>query len=136
MGPPGSFCRIILLSRSLIHYQNNPLHNIRRRGHGYDSGSPAKLPIPPAENQSVPRQGIPPAVRSFCGATQLDRVSQGSVTVRAHLVGNPALLQAILRQPRVSAPDGAQDDTVARDDVGGRSAEWRCTASSTRISAF
>src|ERR1700704_5479298 len=39
-------------------------------------------------------------------------------------------------QPRVSAPDGAQDDTVARDDVGGRTAEWRRTAYRTRISAF
>ena len=32
-----------------------------------------------------------------------------SMTMQAHLVGNAALLQAVLRQPRVGGPDGALD---------------------------
>ncbi len=31
------------------------------------------------------------------------------MTVRAHLIGNPALLQAISREPRIGAQDGALD---------------------------
>src|SRR5260221_39609 len=68
-----------------------------------------KLANPPVANQWSDDRVFCPVTRSFLQCNVSGPTSVGSVTVRAHLVGNPALLQAALRQPCVGVLDGTLD---------------------------
>src|SRR5258705_1130891 len=92
-------------------------------GDGYGSGAnPPRLANPAAGNQSAHLQAPVASLLLQCNETRY-----GSVAVRAHLVRDLALLQAVLREPSVGAQNGAIDviggtrKIVRRSDPG---AQW------------
>src|SRR5580693_225685 len=122
--------RVVLFS-AVLFLVSRIGHDIRLNRHGYDSGRTLR-------GYRILRRRINPSLGArqrrlrmlFCSATnpRYIHIWNCSVTMRAHLVGNPALLQAIPGQPCIGAVDGALDMVGRGVEIIGRPQQrtyWR-----------